>query len=105
MSSSSSSPAAEHLEKEGLTWLIVVAAGFFFGFGWISGPLGWYFGKKLRKQADESRLATPDVVRFAHIGGIVTTIITYVGLIIAFVAVIVIFGFLAVNAPHTSRSF
>ncbi len=93
---SSSSLSSKNLEGEGLTWLLVVAFGFFFGMGWVSGPLGWYFGKKLRKQADADGLVTPDVVRFAHIGGIVTTILTYAGLVIAFVVVVVLFGALAI---------
>ena len=99
-SSSSLSPAEKNLESEGLTWLLVVAFGFFFGMGWVTGPLGWYFGSKLRKQADVASLATPDVVRFAHIGGIVTTVVTYIGLLIAIIAVFAIAGALVIAAPH-----
>ena len=102
MSTSSSSPA-DQLEREGLTWLLVVAFGFFFGFGWVTGPLGWYFGKKLRGQAEAAARDTPDVVRFAHIGGIVTTLLTYVGIVIACVVVAVVLGFFVVAAPGLSN--
>ena len=97
----SSSPQSE-LEREGLTWLLVVGVGFVFGFGWVSGPLGWYFGKKLRRQAEATRTATPDVVRFAHIGGIVTTIITYIGLVIVVAVVVAGIGFALVAAPDVA---
>ena len=81
-SSSSSSGPVESLERDGLVWLVVVCAGFFFGFGWVCGPLGWYFAKKLRRQAEATHVATPDVVRFAHISGIITTIITWGAVVI-----------------------
>jgi hypothetical protein len=38
------------LEDNAQLWLLVVAAGFWFGFGWITGPLAWYQGSKIRSQ-------------------------------------------------------
>lgn len=38
------------LEDDAQLWLLVTAAGFWVGFGWITGPLGWYFGSKIRSK-------------------------------------------------------
>ena len=36
------------LKDDANLWLLVVAVGFWLGFGWITGPLGWYFGSQVR---------------------------------------------------------
>lgn len=91
-SSSASAPAQKALEREGLTWLLVVVVGFFLGLGWVTGPLGWHSGRKLRRRAAELAVLTPDVVRFAHISGVVTTIVSYAALVVVVVTVVLIFG-------------
>jgi len=46
------SGAAPHelsgLKDDAQLWLLVGAAGFWFGFGFITGPLSWYFGSQIR---------------------------------------------------------
>jgi hypothetical protein len=80
----------EQLEKDGLLWLLVGAIGFFFGFGWLTGPLGWYFGRQLKKRCDAAVVhPAPDVIQAAYIVGIVTTALT----VLAVVAVVIIFVF------------
>lgn len=64
----------EELENQALIWLIVGGGGFFFGFGWITGPLAWIFGARLKKQfqemGEDSGTATA-----AWVVGIVSTLI------------------------------
>lgn len=86
----------EELHKDGLMWLLVVAVGFFFGFAWVTGPLGWHFANKLKAEALASGDgAVDDTIRFARIGGIVTTVITYAALVIIGVVLVAGLGFLA----------
>ena len=63
-------------EEDGLVWLLVGSLGFFFGVSLISGPLSWYFGRKLRLECESQGKVVPDVVRAAGIVGMITTILT-----------------------------
>ncbi|NVB40507.1 hypothetical protein G6O69_21885 [Pseudenhygromyxa sp. WMMC2535] len=38
------------LSDQSNTWLLVVAIGFWLGFGLLTGPLGWYFGARMRSK-------------------------------------------------------
>lgn len=77
-SMSPSAPKKSKEEEDGLVWLLVGAVGFFFGASLISGPLSWYFGRKLRLECESQGKVVPDVVRAAGIVGMITTILTIV---------------------------
>ena len=66
----------EQLEKHGLLWLLVGAIGFFVGQGYVTGPLAWYFGSRLKKRCAAARVhPAPTVIEVAYIVGIVSTVI------------------------------
>ncbi len=88
----SMAPQKSRYEQDGLLWLLVGAIGFFFGASLITGPLGWYFGNKLKREADDEHAVIPDVLAAARIVGIVTTLLTYIGLIVALVVILFFFG-------------
>lgn len=79
------------LDKDGLLWLLVGAVGFFFGMAWISGPLAWYFSRRLKAEAEDARVKVPDTLRAAHVVGIVTTVITYIAFVIIAAVVVMMF--------------
>jgi len=85
-------------EQDGLLWLLVGAVGFFFGVSLITGPLGWYFGGRIRRECSDLNRVIPDTVKAAWIVGIVTTILTYVTLVLALLAIA---GFFLFFAAHT----
>jgi hypothetical protein len=92
-------PKKSKEEEDGLVWLLVGALGFFFGVSLISGPLSWYFGRKLRLDCENQGKAVPDVVRAAGIVGMITTILTVVvglaviaGLAVAGLAFVALLG-------------
>jgi len=100
MSDRFSPTTREALDKDGLVWLLVGCFGFFFGFAWVTGPLGWYFARRLKNDARDAGVGAPDVVRAAHIVGIVTTVVTYAALVIIAVVAVVFFGVFAGTQLH-----
>ena len=84
-------PGLKELEDQGLMWLIVGAAGFWFGAGLITGPLAWVFGNKLRARYRAMGMAPHGNATGAWIVGIATTVISVLGLL----AVIALFTFAA----------
>ncbi len=80
------------LNSDSQTWMIVALVGFFFGFGWITGPLTWYMGSKLRKDYAALGLPASSNAEIAYWAGIVVTGLMVFGVVIAIVAVLFLFG-------------
>ncbi|MFV8754572.1 hypothetical protein ACNOYE_28830 [Nannocystaceae bacterium ST9] len=69
------------LEDNALLWLLVGAAGFWFGLGWITGPLAWYFGAQARNKYRALGRMPSSKATGAWIVGIITTVVSYVAAI------------------------
>lgn len=76
------------LKDDAQLWLLVAAGGFWFGFGWITGPLSWYFGSQIRGKYRALGHHPSPAANWAWGLGITTTAIYYLT-IIAVVALIV----------------
>lgn len=84
-------PAAK-IEKDAQGYLIAAVLGFFLGFSFITGPLAWWKGNELAKEAASMGIQAPANVGHAKIAGIVTTVLTALGIL----ALIGIFVFAAI---------
>lgn len=73
-------------------WLIVGAAGFWFGAGLITGPLAWVFGNKLRARYRAMGMAPHGNATGAWIVGIATTLVSLLGFL-AIIALFIVVGF------------
>ena len=75
------------LRNKATIWLIVGIAGLWFGLSFITGPLSWIFGAKLRNQYRALGLPPDGMATGAWIVGIVTTLIWVlaVGMVLLFV--------------------
>jgi catechol 2,3-dioxygenase-like lactoylglutathione lyase family enzyme len=80
------------LDDDGQLWLLVAAAGFWVGFGWITGPLAWYFGSKIRGQYRALGHHPGTSANWAWGLGITTTLIYYVGFALIMMAVMFVIG-------------
>lgn len=80
------------MQQNGLMWLLAGVIGFFFGFGWISGPLAWYFGGKLRKDYKAMGVEPTNEATGAWVVGIVTTAITWLAILAAILFFVMFFG-------------
>jgi hypothetical protein len=90
-------PGASDLRKlddDSQLWLLVAAAGFWFGFGWITGPLAWYFGSKIRGQYRALGHHPGTSANWAWGLGITTTLIYYVTIFAITTAILVALGLL-----------
>jgi hypothetical protein len=91
-------PALAKLESDSTTWLIVVLAGFFLSFGWLTGPLGWYMGSKFRAQYAAMGLPHGSNADLTYYGGIVSTVLYYGAILLSFAFVLMmVFGLFAVG--------
>jgi hypothetical protein len=88
------------LEDDAQLWLLVAAAGFWVGFGWITGPLAWYFGSQLRGKYREIGHHPCSSANWAYGLGIASTLIYYVTILFFFSLI-----FLFVGAAATAASF
>jgi hypothetical protein len=70
------------LEDDSQLWLMVAAGGFWFGFGWITGPLGWYFGSQIRGKYRALGHHPCSSANWAWGIGMATTLITYLGIFV-----------------------
>lgn len=95
-SAAASNPQVDDLEKQAQMWLIVGAAGFFFGFSWITGPLGWIFGAKVRNNFKAMGMEPSSMAQGAWLVGMISTLITYVGMLLVVGFFVVFFGGLAI---------
>jgi maltose-binding protein MalE len=91
------------LESDAQMWLIVVLAGFFFGFGWATGPAGWYFGAEMRKKYRNMGMEPAGNANLTYFGGIVSTVLYY-GTILLTVALLVIIPLFFVGAVVTGAA-
>jgi hypothetical protein len=85
------------LEDDSQLWLLVAAAGFWFGFGWITGPLAWYQGSKIRRQYRTLGHHPCTSANWAYGLGIVTTLIYYVTISLIVMGVMFAIGVLALG--------
>ncbi len=72
------------LKDNATLWLIVGLAGFWFGFGWITGPLAWHFGGRVRRRFRSLGHEPSGAATGAWVTGIVTTLLTYAAIIAVF---------------------
>ncbi len=93
-------PSTKDLDDQSLIWLIVACAGFFFGLGWVTGPLGWIFGSRLRNAYRTRGLEPEGTATAAWIVGIVSTALY--GLVAVMLIGIFMMAFLFVGAAAAS---
>ena len=91
------------LESDALMWLVVVLAGFFFGFGWATGPAGWYFGSEIRKKYRSMGMEPAGNANLAYFSGIASTVLYY-GTILFVLALFVIIPMIFVGAVITGAA-
>ena len=91
------------LESDAQMWLIVVLAGFFFGFGWATGPAGWYFGSEIRKKYRSMGMEPAGNANLAYFSGIASTVLYY-GTILFVLALFVIIPMIFVGAVITGAA-
>lgn len=84
------------LEDDGQLWLLVAAGGFWIGLGWITGPLAWYFGSKLRSKYRELGHHPGSSTNWAWGLGIASTLIYYLTFAFLFLLIFVAVGAAAV---------
>jgi len=92
------------MQQNGLMWLLVGVVGFFFGFGWITGPLSWYFGGKLRKDYKQMGAEPTNEATGAWIVGIVTTVISWLAIFAAILFFTLFFGALFAAAGSAAAA-
>lgn len=80
------------LDSELQTWLVVACVGWFVGFMWLTGPLGWWKANDLRARYAALRAPEPSNVNVLRLLGIVTTVLSVLGM----VTVCVVFGLFGV---------
>lgn len=83
------------LEDSSQLWLLVAAAGFWFGFGWITGPLAWYQGSRIRSQYRALGHHPCSSANWARGLGIASTLIYYVSFCVLVVMIMAAIGVLA----------
>jgi hypothetical protein len=86
------------VENNSLLWLIVGAVGFWFGLGWLTGPLGWYFGGQARNKYAALGRTPSSKANAAWIVGIVTTVLSYLAVAI-FLMLFAFAGSVVINYP------
>ncbi|HLT37440.1 MAG TPA: hypothetical protein VK034_14205 [Enhygromyxa sp.] len=80
------------LDDDGQLWLLVAAAGFWVGFGWITGPLAWYFGSKIRGQYRALGHHPGTSANWAWGLGIATTLIYYLTIALVVMGIFLFLG-------------
>jgi hypothetical protein len=74
------SPVVADLNSQSTTWLIVAIVGFWLGFGFVSGPLSWVMGGRLRQRYRELGLPPSSSASAAWGLGIATTALYLMGI-------------------------
>jgi ABC-type multidrug transport system permease subunit len=69
-------PRIRDLNDQSTTWLIVAIVGFWLGFGFITGPLAWIKGGRLRAEYRSVGMPPSGSATGAWIIGIVCTALT-----------------------------
>ncbi|MBL8601594.1 MAG: hypothetical protein JNK72_06705 [Myxococcales bacterium] len=73
------------MKQEATTWLVISLALFFFGLGFITGPLAWWKGAQLSPRFDANRM-NPNLGQYLKVSGIVLTVLNLLG----FLAVVLV---------------
>ena len=68
-------PRVKDLNDQSTTWLIVAIAGFWLGFGWVTGPLAWVKASRIRNQYRQMGMAPSGNATGAYIVGIISTVL------------------------------
>lgn len=84
-------PRIAALDSESSTWLVVALVGFCTGFGWITGPLAWIKGGRLKQQYVQLGAPINSSATGAWIVGLISTILTVMS-IVAFVFMLLLWG-------------
>lgn len=84
-------PRIAALDSESSTWLVVALVGFCTGFGWITGPLAWIKGGRLKQQYVQLGAPINSSATGAWIVGLVSTILTVMS-IVAFAFILLLWG-------------
>ena len=85
----------QKLEDDAQLWLLVAAAGFWVGFGWVTGPLAWYFGSQIRGKYRALGHHPCASANWAWGIGMVSSIIYALGAIALFIGVLALIGVFA----------
>ena len=83
------------LKDDANLWLLVTAIGFWLGFGWVTGPLGWYFGSRVRGRYRALGHHPCAAANWAWGLGMATTLITYLMALAVAAFIITLVGGLA----------
>ena len=76
------------LEDDSQLWLLVTAAGFWVGFGFITGPLGWVYGSQLRDKYRALGHHPSSAAKWAYGIGMATTLLYYGTILLIMLAVL-----------------
>ncbi len=87
-------PLVKDAEDNALLWLCVGGGGFWFGLGWITGPIAWYMAGKLRRDLRARGHEPSTMLTAAYVVGILTSIVSWLAIltVIAFFTLF-FFGF------------
>lgn len=68
-------PRVKELNDQSTTWLIVAIAGFWFGFGFVTGPLAWLKANSIRQNYRSMGLQPSGTSTAAKIIGMVSALL------------------------------
>ena len=85
------------LENQSTTWMIVGIAGFFTGFSWVTGPLAWIFGSRIRNRYRLRGIPPHGNATAAWIIGIVSTGLYVIGILVAIMVFVLFLGAVAAS--------
>jgi hypothetical protein len=85
----------QKLEDDSQLWLLVAAVGFWVGFGWVTGPLAWYFGSQLRGKYRALGHHPCASANWAWGIGIISTAIYALGMMLLIFGILALVGALA----------
>jgi hypothetical protein len=83
------------LNNQATMWLIVAIAGFWFGAGFVTGPLAWIYGGRLRDKYRALGLAPSSSATGAWGVGIATAIVSWMAILAVVFLLTFVFGSLA----------
>lgn len=84
-------PRVKELNDQSNTWLIVAIAGFWLGFGFVTGPLAWMKASGIRNNYRSMGMQPSGTSTAAYIIGLVSTLV-YVMLVLAVVGMFTLFA-------------
>lgn len=84
-------PRIKELNDQSNTWLIVAIAGFWLGFGFVTGPLAWMKANNIRRNYRSMGMQPSGTSTAAMIIGMVTSI-AYIMLVLGVVMMFTLFA-------------